>query len=70
MQAFSAMFSERSFLNLFRDSRTPLDSVRVNLMTLIYFIVQCPSVGMTWYSSSLLFKILQQSIIVKIRKQD
>ena len=64
------MFGERSFLNLFRDSRTPLDSVRVNLMTLIYFIVQCPSVGTTWYSSSLLFQIPQQLIIVKIRKQD
>ena len=71
MQAFSSMFGERSFLNLFRDSRTPLDSVRVNLMTLIYFvIVQCPSVGTTWYSSSLLFQIPQQLIIVKIRKQD
>ena len=70
MQAFSLMFGERSFLNLFRDSRTPLDSVRVNLMTLIYFIVQCPSVGTTWYSSSLLFQIPQQLIIVKIRKQD
>ena len=63
------MFGERSFLNLFRDSRTPLDSVRVNLMTLIYFvIVQCPSVGTTWYSASMLFQIPQQLIIVKIRK--
>ena len=32
----------------FRDSRTPLDSVRDKLMTLIYFvIVQCPSVETT-----------------------
>ena len=36
MQAFSSMFRERSFLNLFRDSQTPLDSVRDKLMTLIY----------------------------------
>ena len=69
MQAFSSMFGERSFLNLFRDSRTPLDSVRDKLMTLIYFvIVQCPSVGTTWYSASMLFQIPQQLIIVKIRK--
>ena len=69
MQAFSSMFGERSFLNLFRDSRTPLDSVRDKLMTLIYFIiVQCPSVGTTWYSASLLFQIPQQLMIVKIRK--
>ena len=63
------MFGERSFLNLFRDSRTPLDSVRDKLMTLIYFvIVQCPSVEKTWYTASLLFQIPQQLIIVKIRK--
>ena len=63
------MLGERSFLNLIRDSRTPLDSVRDKLMTLIYFvIVQCPSVGTTWYSASLLFQIPQQLIIVKIRK--
>ena len=63
------MFGERLFLNLFRDSRTPLDSVRDKLMTLIYFvIVQCPSVGTTWYSASMLFQIPQQLIIVKIRK--
>ena len=52
-QEFSLMSEERSFLNLFRDSRTPLDSIRDKLVTLIYFvIVQCPSVGMTWYSAS------------------
>ena len=69
MQAFSSMFGERSFLNLFRDSRTPLDSVRDKLMTLIYFvIVQCPSVETTWYTASLLFQIPPQLIIVKIRK--
>ena len=69
MQAFCSMFGERSFLNLFRDSRTPLDSVRDKLMTLIYFvIVQCPSVETTWYTASLLFQIPQQLIIVKIRK--
>ena len=63
------MFGERSFLNLFRDSRTPLDSVRDKLMTLIYFvIVQCPSVETTWYTASLLFQIPRQLIIVKIRK--
>ena len=46
------MSGERSFLNLFRDSRTPLDSLRNKLVTLIYFvIVQCPSVGTTWYSA-------------------
>ena len=39
-------------LNLFRDSRTPLDSIRDKLVTLIYFvIVQCPSVGTTWNSA-------------------
>ena len=69
MQAFSSMFGERSFLNLLRDNRTLLDSVRDKLMTPIYFvIVQCSSVGTTWYSASLLFQIPQQSIIVKIRK--
>ena len=63
------MFGERSFLNLFRYSQTPLDSVRDKLMTLIYFvIVQCPSVETTWYTASLLFQIPQQLIIVKIRK--
>ena len=52
-QVFSLMFGERSFLHLFRDSRTLLDSIRDKLVTLIYFvIVQCPSVGMTWYSAS------------------
>ena len=52
-QEFSLMSGERSFLNLFRDSRTPLDSIRDKLVTLIYFvIVQCPSVGTTWYSAS------------------
>ena len=51
-QAFSLMFGERSFLNLFRNSWTPLDSIRNKLVTLIYFvIVQCPSVGTTWYSA-------------------
>ena len=45
-QEFSLMSGERSFLNLFRDSRTPLDS-------LIYFvIVQCPSDETTWYIAS------------------
>ena len=69
MQAFSSMFGERSFLNLFCNSRTLLDSVRDKLMTLIHFIiVQCPSVGTTWYSASLLFQIPQQLIIVNIRK--
>ena len=52
-QEFSLMSGERSFLNLFRDSRTPLDSIWDKLVTLIYFvIVQCPSVGTTWYSAS------------------
>ena len=61
------MFGERSFLNLFRDSRTPLDSVRDKLMTLTSIvIVQCPS-GTTWYSASL-FQVPPQLIIVKIRK--
>ena len=47
------MSGERSFLNLFRDSRTPLDSIREKFVTLIYFvIVQCTSVGTTWYSAS------------------
>ena len=92
------MSGERSFLNLFRDSRTPLDSIGDKLVTLIYFvIVQCPSVGTTWYSArdlrlprrtsgsalsadcqtldvfvivKVLFRIPQQLIIVKIRKQD
>ena len=51
-QVFSLMFGERSFFNLFCDSRTPLDSIRDKLVTLIYFvIVQCPSVGTTWYSA-------------------
>ena len=46
------MSGERSFLNLFHDSRTPLDSIRNKLVTLVYFvIVQCPSVGTTWYSA-------------------
>ena len=52
-QEFSLMSGERSFFNLFRDSRTPLDSIRDKLVTLIHFvIVQCPSVGTTWYSAS------------------
>ena len=52
-QEFSLMSGERSFFNLFRDSRTPLDSIRDKLLTLIYFvIVQCLSVGTTWYSAS------------------
>ena len=52
-QEFSLMSGERSFFNLFRDSRTPLDSIRDKLVTLIYFvIVQCLSVGTTWYSAS------------------
>ena len=52
-QVFSLMFGERSFFNLFCDSRTPLDSIRDKLVTLIYFvIVQCPSFGTTWYSVS------------------
>ena len=47
-QEFSLMSGERSFLNLFRDSRTPLDSMRDKLVTLICFVtVQCPSVGTT-----------------------
>ena len=30
----------------FRDSRTPLDSIRDKRLTLIYFVIlQCPSVG-------------------------
>ena len=52
-QEFSLMSGERSFLNLFRDSRTPLDSIRDKLVTLIYFvIVQCPSDETTWYIAS------------------
>ena len=52
-QEFSLISGERSFLNLFRDSRTPLDSIRDKLVTLIYFvIVQCPSVRTAWYSAS------------------
>ena len=36
-----------------RDSRTPLDSIGDKLLTPIYFvIVQCLSVGTTWYSAS------------------
>ena len=47
------MSGERSFLNLFRDSRTPLDSIGDKLVTLIYFvIIQCPSVWMTWFGAS------------------
>ena len=70
-QAFSSMFGERSFLNLFRDNRKPLDSVRDKLVTLIYFVkVQCQIVRTTWYSASLLFQILQQVIIVKTRRYD
>ena len=47
------MSGERSFLNLFRDSRTPLDSIGDKLVTLIYFvIIQCPSVGTTWFGAS------------------
>ena len=52
-QEFSLMSGERSFLNLFRDIRTPLDSIRDKLVTLTYFvIVQCPSVGMKWCGAS------------------
>ena len=52
-QEFSLMSGERSFLNLFRDIRTPLDSIRDKLVTLIYFvIVQYTSVGMKWCSAS------------------
>ena len=52
-QEFSLISGERSFLNLFRDSRTPLDSIRDKLVTLIYFvIVQCPSVRTARYSAS------------------
>ena len=52
-QEFSLMSGERSFLNLITHSRTPLDSIRDKFETLIYFvIVQCPSVGTTWYSAS------------------
>ena len=44
---------ERSFFNLFRDSRTPLDSIGEKFVTLIYFVIlQCSSVGTTWYSAS------------------
>ena len=51
-QEFGLMSGGRSFMNLFHDSRTPLDSIRNKLVTLIYFvIVQCPSVGTTWYSA-------------------
>ena len=47
------MIAERSFLNLFHDSRTPLDSITDKLVTLISFvIVQCPSVGTTWFGAS------------------
>ena len=35
-QEFSLMSGERSFLNLFRDSRTSLDSIRDKLVTLIF----------------------------------
>ena len=49
----SLMSGERSFFNLFRAGRTPLDSIGDKLVTLIYFvIVQCPSVWTTWYSAS------------------
>ena len=52
-QEFSLMSGVRSFWNLFRDRRTPLDSIRDKIVTLIYFvIVQCQSVGTTWYSAS------------------
>ena len=40
------MFGERSFLSLFCNSRTPLDSIRDKLFTLIYFVL-----GATWYSA-------------------
>ena len=63
------MSGERSFLNLFRDSRTPLDSIGDKLVTLIYFvIVRCPSVGDVFIIVEELFRIPQQLIIVKIRK--
>ena len=47
------MFGERAFFNIFRDSRTSLDSIRDKLVTLISFvIVQCPSIGTTWFGAS------------------
>ena len=33
------MSGEVSFLNLFRDSRTPLDSIRDKLLTLLNFVI-------------------------------
>ena len=52
-QEFSLMSGERSFLNFFRDIRTPLDSIRDKLVTIIYFVIaQCPSVGMKRCSAS------------------
>ena len=36
-KAFSLMFGERSFLNLFRNSRTPLNMRK--LVTLISFVI-------------------------------
>ena len=52
-QEFSLMSRERSFLNFFRDIRTPLDSIRDKLVTIIYFVIaQCPSVGMKRCSAS------------------
>ena len=35
-EEFSLMSGERSFLNPFRDSRTPQDSIREKFVTLIY----------------------------------
>ena len=47
------MFGGRAFFNIFRDSRTSLDSIRDKLVTLISFvIVQCPSIGTTWFGAS------------------
>ena len=46
------MFGGRAFFNIFRDSRTSLDSIRDKLVTLISFvIVQCPSIGTTWFGA-------------------
>ena len=52
MSRVRVICEERSFLNLFRGSRTPLDLTREKFVTLIYLvIVQCPSVETTWYSA-------------------
>ena len=58
-------------MNLFRDSRTPLNSIKDKLVTLIYFvIVQCPSVGTTWYSASCVRVVLEsrwRSCLVRLQ---